>query len=135
MAAVTGQAALATVAEQAFSYERSLFDPWGAELARLRAILEAQRAVPSRRMLSRGATAPPGSPSHDSERTSSPRFQILKHEAEIALETTRVHTEAVLRAGGGSILVVPRASRECRDSGAGISNPRRVGHKVAVTSP
>jgi lantibiotic modifying enzyme len=103
VSAVTGQAELATVAEQAFSYERSLFDA-GA------------RNWPDLRTRSGALTGNSGSPSypvmwcHGAAGIALARLRayeltehpVLKHEAEVALETTFVHTAAVLRAGAGS---------------------------------
>ena len=102
-AAVTGHAELATVAQQAFSYERSLFD---AEM----------RNWPDLRTHPGAVSGRPRPPSYSAwwchgaagialarlrayELTELP---VLKHEAEVALETTFVHTKAMLQAGAGS---------------------------------
>ena len=102
-ATLTGQPELVTIAEQAFSYERSLFD------ARVRnwPDLRIGRGVANERTARRsfpvtwchGAAGIALARLRAYELTGLP---ILKHEAEIALETTFLHTEAILQAGAGS---------------------------------
>ena len=103
VAAITGQAELATVAEQAFSYERSLFD---AEVRNWPDLRNQPGAVV-------GRPAPPSYPAmwcHGAAGIALARLRayeltqisVLKHEAEVALETTFAHTKAALQAGEGS---------------------------------
>jgi lantibiotic modifying enzyme len=103
VAAVTGQAELATVAEQAFSYERSLFDSDVRNWPDLRTHPGAVT----------GGPAPPSYPvmwCHGAAGIALARLRaheltqlpVLKHEAEVALETTFAHTKAALQAGAGS---------------------------------
>jgi lantibiotic modifying enzyme len=103
VAAVTGQAELATVAEQAFSYERSLFDAgvrnWPDLRTRPGAVTGSPRPPSYSATWCHGAAGIALARLRAYELTELP---ILKHEAEVALETTFVHTEALLRAGAGS---------------------------------
>lgn len=103
VAAVTGQAKLAKVAEQAFSYERSLFDTRVRNWPDLRALPGAVRGSPAARSYPvawcHGAAGIALARLRAHELTGLP---VLKHEAEVALETTFVHTKAALRAGVGS---------------------------------
>jgi lantibiotic modifying enzyme len=103
VAAITRQAELATVAEQAFSYERSLFDP---EVRNWPDLRTGHGAVTDRR----GPSSYPVAWCHGAAGIGLARLRayeltglpVLKHEAEVALETTSAHTEAALRAGTGS---------------------------------
>jgi class II lanthipeptide synthase len=103
VAAVTGQAELAKVAEQAFSYERSLFDAGVRNWPDLRTRPGAVTGSPGPRSYPvawcHGAAGIALARLRAYELTALP---VLKHEAEVALETTFVHTEAVLRSGAGS---------------------------------
>jgi lantibiotic modifying enzyme len=103
VAAVTGQAQLATVAEQAFSYERSLFDAGMQNWPDLRTHPGAVKGGPGPRSYSawwcHGAAGIALARLRAYELTELP---VLKHEAEVALETTFVHTKAMLQAGAGS---------------------------------
>lgn len=103
VAAVTGEAELARVAEQAFSYERSLFD------ARMRNWPDL-RTRPAAIAGSGGPRSYPVAWCHGAAGIALARLRayeltglpVLKQEAEVALETTFVHTGAALRAGAGS---------------------------------
>jgi lantibiotic modifying enzyme len=103
VAAITGEADLAAVAEQAFSYERSLFDAEVRNWPDLRARRGAAAGNP-------GWTSYPVTWCHGAAGIALARLRayeitelpVLRHEAEIALETTFGHTEAVLGAGAGS---------------------------------
>jgi lantibiotic modifying enzyme len=103
VAAVTGEAELAKIAEQAFSYERSLFDDRVRNWPDLRARPGAISGGPGPRSYPvawcHGAAGIALARLRAYELTELP---ILKHEAEVALETTFVHTEAALRAAAGS---------------------------------
>jgi class II lanthipeptide synthase len=102
-ATVTGQAKLARVAEQAFSYERSLFDAGMRNWPDLRTRPGAMAGSP-------GPRSYPAAWCHGAAGIALARLRayeltqlpVLKQEAEVALETTFVHTEAALRAGAGS---------------------------------
>jgi lantibiotic modifying enzyme len=103
VATLTGQAELAAIAQQAFSYERCLFD------ARM-------GSWPDLRSNAGGTSGPSRQPSypvawcHGAAGIALARLRayqllklsILKEEAETALETTFAHTEAALRAQAGS---------------------------------
>lgn len=103
VAKATGQEELATVAEQAFAYERSLFD---AKVRNWPDLRTRPGAAPG----SRGPSSYPAAWCHGAAGIGLARLRayeltglpILKQEAEIALETTFAHTDAVLRAGAGS---------------------------------
>ncbi len=100
VAAVTGQAELATVAEQAFSYERSLFDAGVRNWPDLRTHPGAVAGSP-------GPPSYPATWCHGAAGIALARLRaceltglpVLKHEAEVALETTFVHTKAFSATG------------------------------------
>lgn len=103
VATVTGESQLADVAEQAFAYERSLFDTHARNWPDLRA---RPGAIAGRRphrsypvMWCHGAAGIALARLRAYELTGLP---VLKDEATVALGTTLTHTKAVLRAGGGS---------------------------------
>jgi lantibiotic modifying enzyme len=102
VAAVTGEAELAAVARQAFSYERALFDAtvrnWPDLRVRHPAAKESSGPPSYPVMWCHGAAGIALARLRAYELT---RLSDLKHEAEVALETTFAHTEAVLRAGTG----------------------------------
>jgi lantibiotic modifying enzyme len=98
VAAITGQAELGRIADRAFAYERSLFD------AGVRNWPDLQ----TRRGANRGSFGPASYPvawCHGAAGIALARLRayeltglsILRQEAEVALETTIVHTAAVLR--------------------------------------
>jgi lantibiotic modifying enzyme len=103
VAAATGQAELARIAEQAFSYERSLFDAgmrnWPDLRTRPGAVVGSSgpRSFPVAWCHGAAGIALARLRAYDLT-----RLPVLKQEAEVALETTFVHTEAALRAGAGS---------------------------------
>jgi lantibiotic modifying enzyme len=103
VAAVTGESYLADVAEQAFVYERSLFDAhtsnWPDLRARPGAIAGRRRQRSYPVMWCHGAAGIALARLRAYELSGLP---VLKDEAIVALGTTLTHTEAVLRAGGGS---------------------------------
>jgi lantibiotic modifying enzyme len=103
VAVATGQAELAEIAEQAFSYERTLFDAGVRNWPDL-------RTRPGTLLRGSGPRSYPVAWCHGAAGIALARLRayeltqlpVLRHEAEIALETTFVHTEAALRAGAGS---------------------------------
>jgi lantibiotic modifying enzyme len=103
VAAVTGQTKLTNIAEQAFSYERGLFDAGVRNWPDLRTRPGAIPGSAGPRSFAvawcHGAAGIALARLRAYELTRSP---VLKQEAEVALETTSVHTEAALRAGAGS---------------------------------
>jgi class II lanthipeptide synthase len=103
VAALSGQKELAIVAEQAFAYERSLFDAAMGNWPDLRArpgVVTANRRPRSYVVAwCHGAAGIALARLRAYELTG---LAVLKHEAEVALETTFVHTDAVLRTGAGS---------------------------------
>jgi lantibiotic biosynthesis protein len=102
VAVVSGRGELATLALQAFAYERSLFDARVQNWPDLRT-RPGRAPRPGERSHSvawcHGAAGIALARLRAYELTSLP---VLKQEAEIALDTTFVHTDAMLRAGGGS---------------------------------
>jgi lantibiotic biosynthesis protein len=103
IAAATGQTKLVKIAEQAFSYERSLFDARVRNWPDLRTRRGAIKGSP-------GPRSYPAAWCHGAAGIALARLRayeltqlpVLKQEAEVALETTFAYTEAMLRAGAGS---------------------------------
>lgn len=103
LAARTGEAELASVAERAFSYERALFASDQQNWPDLRARPGRARASAFRpsypAMWCHGAAGIALARLRAYELTQDP---VLRQEAEIGLQTTFAHTRAALRAGEGS---------------------------------